>query len=270
MQLKRWITAIIGCPILIYLIWSGKGWPFYTLLCSAAIVGLFEFYNMTSPGVPRFVIWANLAITVFIFFVFGWGKPLIDPVILISLWAIVPMAYYMLFHPTPDPRRTGDLGRLILGPIYICLPLAMLIMIDMRPNGKLWILFLLTVVFANDTGAFYFGRIFGRHKLYEAVSPKKTWEGVYGALAGVAVWGGLLAWLRPETGPALLLILLSLLVCAASVVGDLLESLLKRQAGIKDSSNLLPGHGGVLDRIDSLTAVAPVFMLGLLLLGGGK
>jgi phosphatidate cytidylyltransferase len=261
MQLKRWITAIIGCPILIYLIWSGKGWPFYTLLCAAAIVGLFEFYNMTSPGVPRFVIWANLAITVFIFFVFGWRKPLIDPVILISLWAIVPMAYYMLFHPAPDPRRTGDLGRLILGPVYICLPLAMLIMIDMRPNGKLWILFLLTVIFANDTGAFYFGRIFGRHKLYEAVSPKKTWEGSFGgvltSLAAAAVFLVVFGFHKVDFS----ILILVLFLAAAAQIGDLAESYLKRNHNIKDSGTILPGHGGMLDRIDALLFSIPVLYL---------
>ena len=259
MHLKRWITAIIGCPALIYLVWSEKGWPFYALLCAAAIVGLFEFYNMTVPGVSRFVIWANLTITSLIFFVFGMGKPfIIDPIILISLWGIVPLAYYMLFHPAPDPTRTGDLGRIILGPIYICLPLIMMVIISTRPNGKLWILFLLTLVFANDTGAFYFGRIFGRHKLYEAVSPKKTWEGSFGgvltSLAAAMVFLIVFSFHKIGLGTLILVLVLA----AAAQIGDLAESYLKRNHNVKDSGTILPGHGGILDRIDALLFTTPL------------
>jgi phosphatidate cytidylyltransferase len=121
-----------------------------------------------------------------------------------------------------------------------------------------------------DTGAYFSGRQWGRVKLSPNISPKKTREGVYGALVAVGLWSGLLIWLRPETGPVILIVLFCLAICLISVVGDLFESLLKRQAGVKDSGNILPGHGGILDRMDSLTAVAPAFMFGLLLFGGGK
>lgn len=138
-------------------------------------------------------------------------------------------------------------------------------LVSLQPGGQLLLLFLLVLVAAADVGAYFGGRMLGRRKLAPRVSPNKTWEGFFAGMAAAAlaaVAGGLLLgeplsrWLP---------------VCVAtagvSVVGDLLESMFKRQAGLKDSSSLLPGHGGVLDRLDSITAAGPVFLLGLLLFG---
>ena len=136
------------------------------------------------------------------------------------------------------------------------------------PEGPWLLLFLLTLIWVADSAAYFTGRRWGRVKLAPAISPGKSREGVYGAVAGSVLWSGLLLVLRPETGPAVLIVLLCVAVCLVSVVGDLFESLMKRRAGIKDSGTLLPGHGGVLDRIDSLTAAAPLFLFGLSLLGG--
>jgi phosphatidate cytidylyltransferase len=121
-------------------------------------------------------------------------------------------------------------------------------------------LILLSLVAAADIGAYFTGRRFGRTKLAPQVSPGKTWEGVLGGAVAVSVvallwiWMGLFAWR---------FLVVALAVFAASVVGDLTESLFKRGAGLKDSGSILPGHGGILDRIDSLTAAAPVYVLGL-------
>jgi len=133
-------------------------------------------------------------------------------------------------------------------------------------DGPLLVLFIMVLIWVADTGAYFSGRRFGRVKLAPHISPGKTREGVYGALLGAVLCGLLLYQLRPQTGALALLILFCLLLALVSVVGDLFESLLKRQAGLKDSGQLLPGHGGMLDRIDSLTAAAPVYLLGLLLL----
>jgi phosphatidate cytidylyltransferase len=126
------------------------------------------------------------------------------------------------------------------------------------------VLFLLVLIWIADSGAYFAGRRWGRRKLAPLVSPGKTREGAYGALAGGLLWGGVLAALYgvsvPQQGG---LVLLCLLTVVASIVGDLYESLSKRERGVKDSGSLLPGHGGILDRIDSLTAAAPVFALGL-------
>ena len=134
-------------------------------------------------------------------------------------------------------------------------------------RGAQWVLFILVLAFAADTGAFFAGRRFGRHKLAPQVSPGKTWEGVAGGLllaALAALLGG--HWLGV---PLARILPLCLVGAAFSVVGDLTESMFKRASGLKDSGRLFPGHGGVLDRIDSALAATPVMSLGLVLLGVG-
>lgn len=146
-----------------------------------------------------------------------------------------------------------------------------LIWLHRQPHGPWLLLFLLMLIWIADIGAYFAGRRWGRVKLAPLVSPGKTLEGVYGALVGATLWGGVLAGLYGvEIMDRIGLVLLCLLTVGASIVGDLYESLLKRRRGVKDSGALLPGHGGVLDRIDSLTAAAPLFALGIALLGGGS
>ncbi|MFL1406190.1 phosphatidate cytidylyltransferase [Marinobacter sp. M1N3S26] len=135
-------------------------------------------------------------------------------------------------------------------------------------SGLVAILYVFLVVWVADIGAYFAGRAFGRAKLAPRVSPGKSWAGVWGGLAAVAllaVAAGLVA--GAAVADTLLLLLASMLVAGISVVGDLLESMLKRFRGIKDSSQLLPGHGGIMDRIDSLTAAIPVFALLITLTG---
>jgi len=136
-------------------------------------------------------------------------------------------------------------------------------------NNNLWlILYVLCVVWVADIGAYFAGRAFGRTKLAPRVSPGKSWAGVWGGLAAVALLALLVSLLAgASSANAVMLVLASLVTGAVSVLGDLLESMLKRFRGIKDSSQLLPGHGGILDRIDSLTAAIPVFALLVTLLG---
>ncbi|MFC1684282.1 phosphatidate cytidylyltransferase [Pseudomonadota bacterium] len=153
-------------------------------------------------------------------------------------------------------------GFLVLVPAWI----ALISLHGSGQHGPALVLFVMVLIWVADSGAYFAGRRWGRVKLAPAISPGKTREGVYGALAGSVVCGLVLAWMRPEIGGVVATIPLCMLTCLVSVEGDLFESLIKRQAGVKDSGSLLPGHGGVLDRIDSLTAAAPVFLFGLLLL----
>jgi phosphatidate cytidylyltransferase len=153
-------------------------------------------------------------------------------------------------------------GFLVLVPAWI----ALISLHGSGQHGPALVLFVMVLIWVADSGAYFAGRRWGRVKLAPAISPGKTREGVYGALAGSVLCGLVLAWMRPEIGGVVATIPLCILTCLVSVEGDLFESLIKRQAGVKDSGSLLPGHGGVLDRIDSLTAAAPVFLFGLLLL----
>jgi phosphatidate cytidylyltransferase len=137
------------------------------------------------------------------------------------------------------------------------------------PGGAFLVLLLMVAVAAADIGAYFFGRRFGRHKLAPAVSPGKTWEGMWGGILAVLVvsiivWQSLpptLAHLRVAS-----VLILALALGGASVLGDLTVSMVKRESGVKDSSNLLPGQGGIMDRIDSICGAAPVFALGLILM----
>lgn len=155
------------------------------------------------------------------------------------------------------------LGALVILPTWVA-------MVALNAVNTWLMLAVMALVWVADIAAYFAGRAFGRRKLAPNISPGKTWEGVAGAVVGVLVYGSLVLSLSPLGGqlplPWPVLALLLLVLTAVSVMGDLFESLLKRQAGIKDSSQLLPGHGGVLDRIDALTSTLPVAALILYLL----
>ncbi|WP_413615822.1 phosphatidate cytidylyltransferase [Halomonas cupida] len=172
---------------------------------------------------------------------------------LVNLWWVVG-------HPQRQAQWSSSAVRLAMG-VWVLIPTWVGFNV-LRDNGAIWLLFVLLVVWGADIGAYFCGRAFGRRKLAPNVSPAKSWEGVYGGMAVTAVLALGFAMAHQWSPVAtLLLILLTLLVTMASVLGDLLESMLKRYRGIKDSSQLLPGHGGVMDRIDSLTAAVPCFAL---------
>lgn len=156
----------------------------------------------------------------------------------------------------------GLVGWVVLIPTWLSL-------IDLRLHGA-WLLFgIMALIWIADTAAYFSGRRFGEHKLAPMISPGKSWEGVAGAAVAVTVYASILIF---STDTATLgidpfwLILASLLLMAFSIVGDLFESAIKRNAGLKDSGTILPGHGGILDRIDSLTAALPLAALGLMLI----
>jgi phosphatidate cytidylyltransferase len=160
------------------------------------------------------------------------------------------------------PRRGGPRAALLAG-FFVLAPAAVALahLVLIEPHGRQLLLFLVVLVAAADVGAYFGGRRFGRHKLAPFVSPGKTWEGLISGLCAAAIVavGGAALFAIPW--PKWLA--LCLMVASVSVIGDLVESMFKRRAGLKDSGNLLPGHGGVLDRIDSLTAAGPLFLLGL-------
>jgi phosphatidate cytidylyltransferase len=180
-------------------------------------------------------------------------------------WFYFPsVAFWLLLVPLWMNRRwllpksaTGLLiGALVILPTWLAL-------VQLRQAGPISLLAIMAVVWLADIAAYFFGRTFGKRKLAPSISPGKTWEGAIGGGVAVVVYGFMLAPQLPgklSANYGLLLLVLIVLV-AISIIGDLFESLLKRQAGLKDSSNVLPGHGGVLDRIDSLTSTLPLVAL---------
>lgn len=177
-----------------------------------------------------------------------------------GVWWLVAVAWILR-----GPQRVGAALAAVAG-VAALVPLAVALgRLRLEPQGAWVLLFCLAVIMAADVGAYFTGHRFGRIKLAPRVSPGKTWEGVLGgllcSLIVAAVGAMLLGW------PAIVVLPLAIGAAAFSVVGDLLESLMKRHSGLKDSGHLFPGHGGILDRVDSLTAGIPVFTLGLLQAG---
>ena len=174
----------------------------------------------------------------------------------------------------PLSLRSGWSGRGARGisGVLVIVPLAWaLLWLQQQADGNLLLVAGMAVVWVSDTAAYFAGRAFGRHKLAPAVSPGKTWEGVAGAVAGVAGYTVILFLLAGERLPAGLpeLLALTLLMCLLGIVGDLYESWMKRVARVKDSGSCLPGHGGLLDRVDALAAALPAWAGGLWLAGFG-
>ena len=160
---------------------------------------------------------------------------------------------------------SGRIFKALLGVLLLVSAWSALLRLHARPEtGPQLVLFLMILIWVADSGAYFAGRKWGRRKLAPAVSPGKTWEGVYGALIACSVFAVASAFLLHTTGARITaFVAVCIVTILFSIVGDLQESLLKRQVGIKDSGSLIPGHGGILDRIDSLIAAGPVFLLGL-------
>ncbi len=273
MLLHRILTALVLLPLVILGVLYLPSAGFALLLAAVILIGAHEWTRLAGLTrlVPKTVYLLSMALAMGLLYLllplsyFGLGLFAAASLGWLAVsWLIIRY----------QPERASEASRpvkLLIG-YFVLLPTwaALVYLHGMESAGPSLVLYTLSLSWVADTGAYFAGRQWGRVKLSPHISPKKTREGVYGALVAVGLWSGLLIWMRPETGNLPQVVMLCLLVCLVSVVGDLFESLLKRQAGIKDSGNLLPGHGGILDRIDSLTAVAPVFALGLLLLGGGK
>ncbi len=269
MHLKRWLTAIVAIPVVVYLIGFSPRWLFYIFMFLTGLTGLNEFFRITLNHLPISLKITGMLLSLLLFLTLYTGNVLLLPGV-ISLVVIMPMLYFLFADPLRGEKYLSETGRIALGLVYVCLPLAMLVQIDRlyllnHSVRGIWIFFLLVVTAANDTGAFYSGKLFGRHRLYESVSPNKTWEGAIGGLlfALIASTMFIKIFRLHPVDPAI--ISLIIIMSAAGQTGDLAESMLKRNFGIKDSGELLPGHGGILDRIDSLLFAAPVLYIYLMM-----
>lgn len=192
----------------------------------------------------------------------GWAPYLLG--FAVFWWAAVVLA---LAQVRRVEAKSGLAPALIaVGLIVLVIPwVALVALHGVAELGPSLVLALMVLIWIADSAAYFAGRRWGTRKLAQAVSPGKTWAGVYGGVVAAALWGAVLvAALGLPPGKSLFLLLLCAMTAVLSVAGDLFESLLKRQRGLKDAGSLLPGHGGVLDRIDSMTAAAPLFAIGLL------
>jgi phosphatidate cytidylyltransferase len=270
--MTRVLSALVLLPVVIGTIWFLP--PEGTLLL-ALIVGVLAFSEYCGLAkalgawVPGGIGGAAVVLTCYSMWltnqptdVFVDGLPLRQPnVVYLVLMALLIVAGAVLVaRGRPGPGALADVAATVFAPIYIGLPLGALAGVrgDWLRDGRAAVLLLLAVIVVSDSAQYYTGRAFGRRPLAPAISPKKTTEGaiggvIFGTMAMVA--GGYYVF----GSPWWLLALLGAAVSLLGIVGDLFESLLKRSAGVKDSSNLIPGHGGVLDRIDSWLFAAPVY-----------
>jgi phosphatidate cytidylyltransferase len=259
MHLKRWITGIIALPFLIFLIYKG-GILFTILISIAALVALWEYYRIVSGSEVR-----SMSSFIFLWgygisFAIIWSAFLVGPDLSLSLIALnlLVIAVISLFQFKTDQTVLDLLIKQLQGIIYIPVLLSYLVLVRQGSSGMIWVFVLLAVIFAGDTGAYYVGSYWGRHKLSPAVSPGKTIEGSIGGLSANLLVGSVAKYFFLSELPWALGLLFFLAIGIAGQVGDLFESELKRSSGIKDSGGILPGHGGILDRIDALLFASPV------------
>jgi phosphatidate cytidylyltransferase len=247
----RILVGLVAAPIVLIPLWLGGVWALLLIL-AVALIGGVEFYELMAHGgyAPARVLgllWlAALVVT-------GWhpGMPWSLAVLTGGLILTLIYALYQTESPVTIWAVTS------IGAIYLGLMLGQAVALRLLPNGLAWLFLGVLITWANDTVAYFVGVTLGRHKLWPRLSPKKTWEGTIGGWIGAALIGGGLAWwLLPEVhwwvGVGL-----GAIGGILALFGDLSISMVKRQVGVKDSGKLFPGHGGMLDRLDSILFVLP-------------
>lgn len=255
-DVRRVYTAALLAPAIYAIIRYLPAWCFTLLVITGGCLALYELYRMTfTRRQPPELMVIGLAAAALVIGHSHVPLPLGDLLLLSTVAVVVAM---LISRSSPEHRVT-DASVTLFGVLYIGLTLGSLVATRALPAGEWLVLFVALVTWAGDTGAYYTGSLWGTHLLAPRVSPKKTVEGLVGGL-GLALITSLLA--RITFVPQLTwwdALLLGTLLTAAGLVGDLCESAMKRSVGVKDSGGLLPGHGGMLDRLDSLLFTAPAF-----------
>ena len=248
-QLRAFSSVFIVLAIMGGVILGGFVWD--VIASAAALFSLWEFYKLQSPRVhssPLLVMGAA------VFILFGTSLGLMDlTAILCSISAVAFIALFlevMRRQVSGESDALASVGATVGGIVYIVLPWTFMMLIRMREHGARFLRTLFFCTWCCDVAAYFTGSHFGRTPLCSQVSPHKTWEGFAGGAAASLMCGGLLALIF--SFPPLPLLLLGLLCGIAGQLGDLGESVLKREAGVKDTGNIIPGHGGMLDRFDSI------------------
>lgn len=263
-HLQRWLTSLVALPILLYVLLQGSILSFMILLALVSTAAHWEFLALSGLGRTTGEKVLSLAVGLLLLLSFSTGRAQ-APVLFLLLGMLALFAFYFWWYEV-YPQLLPELALSCLALLYVPFLLGHFFWLWQLPQGRFWVFWLLLVIFAGDTGAFYSGRWFGKTKLYPQVSPGKTVAGAVGGLAASLLVGSAVGlWLSlPASLPALLA--LALLAAVVGQAGDLFESMLKRRAQVKDASTLLPGHGGFLDRLDSLSFTGAVLFYAKLFL----
>lgn len=259
----RILTAAILLPAVVALVWFAPTWALGLAAGAVALAAAWEWTALSRVRAPWLQAGCTLLLAVLL--ICFWMLQHNDRVLWITAWVALGWWLFALLWIGFWRREFAVPVKLLCGLLTLLPAWFAAIALHASADGRRKLLFLLVLIWAADIAAYFAGRAFGRRKLAPDVSPGKTWEGVAGAtLALLAVAFAGVFWALPAGGYALVLV--CVLAGWLSIVGDLSESMFKREAGLKDSGRLFPGHGGVLDRIDSLTAALPVFWLGVAIL----
>ena len=265
--MKRVLTAIVLIPLVLFLVFLAPRWQWLFTLATALVAALagWEYLGLAKQKgakPPRFVV--VIAIAALFAGAFQWPDQVASILGILSMMLLLVCTF-----SSPIPRMIADASNAVFCLLYTGFTLIALPALRTQNNGPSLVVFLLCVVWAGDIAALYIGRPFGRHKLAPGLSPNKTWEGtiasVFGSLLAAGALLGVSEYLARWNSVTLSYadevwwywLILAVIVNIAAQVGDLAESALKRSAGVKDSGTLLPGHGGILDRIDALLLAAP-------------
>jgi phosphatidate cytidylyltransferase len=257
--LIRIVTALVALPIVIFALWQG-GVPMAALASFGAGVGVYELYAMALGKVNvdqviGIAVGAALPVAMT-----AWPArfPMIATAVLVTLPILFLSLHLIRGEIEKGPARSAIL---VFGVIYAALLLSTLCGIRQFPLGAQWLFLTLAATWLNDTGAYTFGRLFGHHKLAPSISPSKTWEGFWGG--GATSIAGTFAIRAVFFSQLTVLdcIVLPVVVSVLGPLGDLCESMIKRAYGVKDSGKIMPGHGGILDRVDALLFTAPFVYL---------
>lgn len=257
---KRWITAIVLIPLILWILFKGSPLLLAALVSVVSVFAIQEYLKIifgTDNGpISRTIRAISHGISVALILGAMYGSW--PGLVLILALNLVLLAIFVMFRFTIHAKIFDMISKQVLGMIYIPLSLSLLMFLRETDGGIWWILWLLIVSFANDTGAFYAGTYFGKHKLHPQISPNKTKEGSAGGILASMVAGFLFCLIFFDFFTAAKMLPCAFLMAVAGQIGDLFESAMKRVSSIKDSGRILPGHGGMLDRIDGLLLAIPV------------
>jgi phosphatidate cytidylyltransferase len=262
----RLATAIVLIPLVLYLLFASSVQTFYYAMLTVAVLAAWEWPTLMGKNAILVRLSYVAAVLVIVLLSHFFPARLLLALSFLS-WCI--FTYWVLHYPAKQAVWVKTWALSLIGLVLIVPLFIAFIYLRTLPHGHELLLILLLLIWGADSSAYFIGRRFGRNKLIPQVSPNKSWQGFYAAISS----GFLLAvmaiiWLNDVFATQwFMFIVLAMLTTIASIVGDLAESMFKRAQGVKDSGALLPGHGGILDRIDSLTAAAPIYTLGLILLG---
>jgi phosphatidate cytidylyltransferase len=246
---SRLLTGTVGIPLLVLVVGWGPPWVFAGLLIVIIAQALREYFSMVFPGRVKDQLWGivfGLSVSLMLLFPLvpegDWG---------LSLLFVLFFSIYLCL-PGRLEERLNRLAWTLLGGVYLGYLLPHWVLLFRMPHGRAWVSLLLLVIIMGDAAAYFIGQRFGTRKFAPEISPGKTIEGVFGYLAGSLVGGWLGAMVLVTELATLEVVVLSAILSVAGQMGDLFESLIKRVFAVKDSGTLLPGHGGLLDRLDSL------------------